>query len=95
MTQEEKSQTTLNDLEKNSQINWEWNNELQKVEKRYQIISSIIFKYWILVLTIIAAITIFFVELQKRKTLSFDNEYEAEKILLLWFFTKNQANLKE
>lgn len=95
MTQEEKSQTTLNDLEKNSQINWEWNNELQKVEKRYQIISSIIFKYWILVLTIIAAITIFFVELQKRKTLSFDNEYEAEKTLFLWFFTKNQANIKE
>ena len=95
---EQETPITLNPInpqdDENNQENWKWDNELQKVEKKYQIISSVIFKYWILILTIITTITIFFVELQKRKTLSFDNEYEARKIALVWQYEneKEQNN---
>lgn len=95
MTQEQDAPKTLDDLENNPQNNWEWDAELQKVEKRYQLISSLIFKYWILALTIITTITIFFIELQKRKTLSFDNEYEAKKIFLIWQFNKEQEQIQK
>ena len=92
MTQEE-APTTLESIEKDIQKKWEqeeWDNELKKVEKRYQAISYVIFKYWILIITIIATITLFFVELQKRKTLNFDNEYEARKIALVWQYNKEE-----
>lgn len=95
MTQEEQTQETINNIENTSQKDWEWNDELQKVEKKYQIISSLIFKYWILALTLIVTITIFVVELQKRKTLSFDNEYEASMINLVWNYNKEQKNINE
>ena len=95
MAQEQEAPKTLDNLDNNPQNNWEWDAELQKVEKRYQIISSLIFKYWVLALTLITTITIFFVELQKRKTLSFDNNYEAKKIFLIWQFNKEQDQIQE
>lgn len=95
MTQEEQTQETLDELKNESKTSWEWDDELQKVEKKYQIISSLIFKYWILALTLIVTITIFVVELQKRKTLSFDNEYEASMINLVWNYNKEQKNINE
>lgn len=95
MVNEENTQKTLDELENESKTSWEWDDELQKVEKKYQIVSSIIFKYWILILTIIVTITIFFVELQKRKTLSFENKYEAKQILLIGQFDRNQKQIKE
>lgn len=92
MAQEEAS-TTLESIEKDIQEKWEqeeWNNELKKVEKKYQTISYVIFKYWILIITIIVTISIFFFGLQKRKTLNFDNEYEARKIALVWQYEKER-----
>lgn len=94
MEQGDQSQETINNIENESQENWEWNDELQKVEKKYQVVSSIIFKYWILIITIIATITLFFVELQKRKTLSFDNKYEARKFMIVWQYNKEEAQSK-
>lgn len=95
MTQEE-APTTLESIGKDIQKKWEQeDSELKKVEKKYQAISYIIFKYWILIITIIVTISIFFFELQKRKTLNFDNEYEARKIALVWQYKKEEDKKNE
>ena len=91
--EQQETQTTLESIENDIQENWkheEWDKELKKVEKKYQTISYVIFKYGILIITIIVTISIFFLELQKRKTLNFDNEYEARKIALVWQYEKEQ-----
>lgn len=61
--------------------------------KNYKIIYSIFFKYWIIILTIIAAIFIFLVVIKKEKKLDINTDYNEQRENLIWQYNKEVDNI--
>lgn len=95
----EETQQNNNEIEskveiQNQKNEWENTelNEYETINKNYKLIYSIVFKYGMIILVIILAIIIFIIEIQKNRTLSFEDSHQIEKIWIISRFNKETDN---
>lgn len=68
-------------------------NEYNKINRNYQIIYAVVFKYWVILIIFIISIVLFIFEIQKRIILNYDNSHEAEEQLYLSNFKEKLENI--
>ena len=95
----EETQQNNNEIESKVEIQNQTNewentelNEYETINKNYKLIYSIVFKYGMIILVIILAIIIFIIEIQKNRTLSFEDSHQIEKIWIISRFNKETDN---
>lgn len=74
-------------------MNTENTNEYNKINRNYQIIYTVIFKYWLILLIFIVSIILFIFEIQKEITLNYNDSHEAEENKYLSDFKERLENI--